>query len=308
MLVATRLTYRINRFEILAIAIATVLSVVVSTAIVAWLTQTNYASCGYDEFGNIEARCLGIAKLGEWVARIDRGSLVLASIFPFVAGLLLGAPLVAREIDRGTARLAWSLSPSRLRWYVQRIAPVIVILGIAAMAIGIVADRLTGALLPTADLSNSFVGFHGRGLLLATSALLIGSTAVAIGAVIGKPLPTILLSLILGGLLVAAVAEVDMKAFLPNETVLDASNQYEERNLNLESRYQLPDGSLVTWRELYDRDPSVAENGPPYPNVSMIIPGERYREIEMREALVQVGIAALMLVGGAVVVMRRRPG
>ena len=308
MLVATRLTYRINRFEILAITIATVLSVVVSAAVVAWLTQSGFASCGHDDFGNIEARCLGLVKLGEWVAKIGRVSVELASIFPFVAGLLLGAPLVAREVDRGTARLAWSLSPSRLRWYVQRIAPVIVVLGVAAMAIGIVADRLTGAMMPTADLSNSFVGFHGRGLLLATSALMIGSTAVALGAVIGKPLPTILLSLILGGLLVAAVAEVDMKAFLTNETVVDASGQYDERNLNLDSRFQLPDGTLVTWQQLYDMDPSMAENGPTYPNVSMIIPGERYREIETREALAELGIAALMLLAGAVVVMRRRPG
>ena len=308
MLVATRLTYRINRFEILAIAIATLLSVVVSAAIVGWLTQTRFASCGYDEFGDIEARCLGLAKLGEWVVRIDRASVGLASIFPFVAGLLLGAPLVAREIDRGTARLAWSLSPSRMRWYVQRIAPVIVVLAIAAMAIGIVTDRLTGAMMPTADLSNSFVGFHGRGLLLATSAVMIGSTAVAVGSVIGKPLPTILLSLILGGLLVAAVAEIDMKVFLTNETVVDASGQYDERNLNLDSRFQLPDGTLLTWQQLYDLDPSMAQNGPTYPNVSMIVPGARYREIETREALAELGIAALMLVAGAVVVMRRRPG
>jgi hypothetical protein len=137
---------------------------------------------------------------------------------------------------------------------------------------------------------------------------MIGSTAVALGAVIGKPLPTILLSLILGGLLVAAVAEVDMKVFLPNETVVDASGQYDERNLNLDSRFQLPDGSLVTWQQLYDMDPSMAENGPIYPNVSMIIPGERYREIETREALAQLGIASLMLVAGAIVVLRRRPG
>jgi hypothetical protein len=308
MLVATRLTYRINRFEVLAIAIVTVLSVVVSAAIVAWLTRTDFMSCGYDDFGNIEARCLGLATLGQWVVRIDRASVELAGIFPFVAGLLLGAPLVAREVDRGTARLAWSLSPSRLRWYVQRIAPILIVLGVAAMAIGIVSDKLTAATMPTADLSNSFVGFHGRGLLLATSALLIGSTAVALGAVIGKSLPTILLSLILGGLLVAAVAEVDMKAFLVNETVVDPSGQYDERNLNLDSRFQLPDGRLVTWQELYDMDPSMAENGPTYPNVSMIIPGERYREIEMREALVELGMAALMLVAGAVVVMRRRPG
>ena len=67
-------------------------------------------------------------------------------------------------------------------------------------------------------------------------------------------------------------------------------------------------GSLVTWQQLYDMDPSMAENGPIYPNVSMIIPGERYREIETREALAELGIATLMLVAGALVVLRRRPG
>jgi hypothetical protein len=39
-----------------------------------------------------------------------------------------------------------------------------------------------------------------------------------------------------------------------------------------------------------------------------MIPGERYRSVETREALAEVGIAALLLVAGAVVVLRRRPG
>jgi ABC-type transport system involved in multi-copper enzyme maturation permease subunit len=308
MLSATRLTYLINLFEIRAIVIATVLSVVVSAAVVAWLTQSGYASCTGDEFGNLTARCLSQSTLGEWVVRIGRMSVSLAAIFPFVAGLILGAPLVAREIDRGTARLSWSLSPSRLRWYVQRIAPVIIVLGVAAFTIGVVADRLMGAMLPTEDLSNSFVGFRGRGLLLATSALMVGSTAVALGAVIGRPMQTLLLSLVLGGLLLAAVTEIDRKVFMPTETVVDASQNYSDRNLYIDSRFQLPDGRLVTWEELVVEDPRVMEVGPEYPNVALIIPGERYRQVEAREALAELGIAALMLVAGAVIVLRRRPG
>jgi hypothetical protein len=308
MLSATRLTYRINLFEIRAIVVATVLSVVVSAAVIAWLTQSGYATCTGDEFGNLDARCLSLSNVGNWVVRIDRVSVSLASIFPFVAGLILGAPLVAREIDRGTARLAWSLSPSRLRWYVQRIVPVMVVLAIAAMVIGIVADKLVGVLMPTEDLSNSFVGFGGRGVLLATGALLIGCTAIFLGAIIGRPMQTLLLSLVLGGLLVAAVGEVDRKVFLPTETVVDASQNYTDRNLYVDSRFQLPDGSLATWDELVAIDPSVMENGPNYPNVSLIIPGERYRSVETREALAELAIAALLVVAGGFVVMRRRPG
>ena len=308
MLSATRLTYRINRFEIVAIGVATLLSVVVSAAVVAWLTQSGYTTCRGDEFGNLEPRCLNMSAIGDWVLKIDRVSLSLVPIFPFIAGLVLGAPLVAREIDRGTARLAWSLSPSRLRWYVHRVAPVLVVLGATAMVIGVVADRLLAAVITDEDLANSFMGFHGRGVLIATGTLLIGSTAIAVGAVLGRTMQTLLLSLVLGGLLLTAVSEVDQRLFMPNETVVDASNNYSDRNLYIDSRFQLPDGTLATWDQLVAIDPSVMENGPNYPNVSLIIPGERYRAVEGREALAELGIAALLLVAGAVVVLRRRPG
>jgi len=308
MLSATRLTYRINRFEIVAIGVATLLSVVVSAAVVAWLTQSGYTTCRGDEFGNPEPRCLNMSAIGDWVLKIDRVSLSLVPVFPFIAGLVLGAPLVAREIDRGTARLAWSLSPSRLRWYVHRVAPVLVVLGATAMVIGVVADRLLAAVITDEDLANSFMGFHGRGVLIATGTLLIGSTAIAVGAVLGRTMQTLLLSLVLGGLLLTAVSEVDQRLFMPNETVVDASNNYSDRNLYIDSRFQLPDGTLATWDQLVAIDPSVMENGPNYPNVSLIIPGERYRAVEGREALAELGIAALLLVAGAVVVLRRRPG
>jgi ABC-type transport system involved in multi-copper enzyme maturation permease subunit len=308
MLVATRLTYRINRFEILAITVATVLSVVVSAAVVAWLTQSGYTTCRGDEFGNLEPRCLNMSAIGEWVLKIDRVSLSLVPIFPFIAGLILGGPLVAREIDRGTARLAWSLSPSRLRWYFHRVAPVLVVLGVTAMVIGVVADRLLAAMITDEDLANSFMGFHGRGALIATGTLLIGATGIAVGAVLGRTIQTLLLSLVLGGLLLTAVSEVDQKVFMPTETIVDASNNYNDRNLYIDSRFQLPDGSLATWEQLVAIDPSVMENGPNYPNVALMIPGERYRAVEGREALAELGIAALLLVAGAVVVLRRRPG
>ena len=45
----------------------------------------------------------------------------------FAAGLFLGVPVVARELERGTARLAWSLAPSRMRWYLARLLPLLVL-------------------------------------------------------------------------------------------------------------------------------------------------------------------------------------
>ena len=48
----------------------------------------------------------------------------------FAAGLFLGVPIVARELERGTARLAWSLAPSRMRWFLARMLPILVVLAL----------------------------------------------------------------------------------------------------------------------------------------------------------------------------------
>lgn len=156
-----------------------------------------------------------------------------------------------------------------------------------------------------------FVSFHGRGVLIATSAILIGAAAVALGAILGRATPTLVLALVLGGLTLFAVAEVHRRLVLPAEAVVAPLEQsVGDDDLYIDGKFQLPDGSLATWDELVARDPSIVESefGPEYPFVSLIIPGERYREIEAREAGVHLGISALFLLAGGVVVLRRRPG
>jgi hypothetical protein len=307
MLTATRLTYRINRFEVRAILIATILSVGVSAAVISWIRSSGYAQCVASD-GELAPICFQLEDVGAWVTRIARLSIELAGSFPFLAGLLLGAPLVARELDKGTARLAWSLGPSRGRWYLQRVVPILLVVGLTATTIGFVSEQLTALFAPGVDLSKSFIGFHTRGVLLETGALMIGSIAVAVGAVVGRQIPTILLALILGGVATLAIAAVDQK-ILANETVqLTGDNQYTHDLVVGEGRFELPDGRLVTYDELAVIDPKVIDQGFDYPYVQFGIPRERYREIETREAVAEVVLALAFLVAGAVVVGRRRPG
>jgi len=54
----------------------------------------------------------------------------LTYLAPALIGAFWGAPLVAREAETGTLRLAWSQSVSRRRWLIVKIA----MLGLAAMA------------------------------------------------------------------------------------------------------------------------------------------------------------------------------
>ena len=308
MLTSTRLTYRINRFEIRAVLIATILSVVVSAVVISWINTSGYAQCVQHGQGPLDPICFQLDDVGARVTQIARFSMNLAGWFPFLAGLLLGAPLVARELDKGTARLAWSRGPSRRRWYLQRLIPILIVVGLTAMAIGIVADQLTALFAPGVDLGRSFMGFHTRGVLLATGALLVASVGVAVGAVVGRQIPTILLALILGGATILAITDVDQK-ILAGETVrLTGEDQYGQDLIVGEGRFELPDGRLVTFDELAVFDPKVLEDGFDYPYVQYGIPRERYREIETREALAQVVAAVIFLGAGALVVSRRRPG
>ena len=105
-----------------------------------------------------------------------------------------------------------------------------------------------------------------------------------------------------------AIAAVDQK-LLANETVrLTGENQYGNDLIVGEGRFELPDGRLVTWDELAAIDPTIIDQGFDYPYVQFGIPRERYREIETREALVEVVLSGVFVGAGAVVVARRRPG
>ena len=307
MLTATRITYRINRFEIRAILLATTLSVIVSAVVIAWIRNSGYLPCLSGD-GPPSATCFELQDIGAWATRVASVSINLAAFFPALAGVLLGAPLIARELDRGTARMAWSLGPSRMRWYAQRLLPILLVVVAASLVIGVVAEQLTALFAPNIDLGKSFMEFHSRGVLIATGGLLIASIATAVGAVLGRQVPAILLALVLGGITIAAISEVDQK-LLASETVrLTGDNQYTHDLVVGEGRFELADGRLVTFDELTVIDPTVMDQGFDYPYVQFGIPRERYREIETREAVVQVALAVVFLGAGAVVVSRRRPG
>lgn len=56
----------------------------------------------------------------------------VVTIAPALIGLFFGAPLVAREIETGTFRLAWTQSVTRRRWLAVKVG----VVGLSAMAIG----------------------------------------------------------------------------------------------------------------------------------------------------------------------------
>lgn len=314
-----RLTLRLGRFELIAFSALVLGSVVAAFAASAWIDSLRPGpEClpAFNEFTESSPACQ--AALDAWYSA--RGGLVgglvpaLVVFLPLAAGLFLGVPIVARELERGTTRLAWSLAPSRLRWYLARLVPVLVIVAVITFGAGVAADRILAANEPGIDLANSFAAFGFRGVLLASRAVFIFALAVAVGAVIARALPSVIIATIIAAVGLTGGQQVHQE-ILKGEAV---AIPIDEQNFNggggghmyFDQKFVLPDGTLVGYEYFGNDDtgPYDEQGNPKYPMVAIVVPGERYRFVETREALALAGGSLVSLMLAAFVVSRRRPG
>jgi ABC-type transport system involved in multi-copper enzyme maturation permease subunit len=237
-------------------------------------------------------------------------------VLPVVIGLFLGIALAGKEIDRGTTVFAWSLTPSRRRWLFGRVAPVAVVIVLASLAAGILADRLEGLRDPGVDPALTFEHLGIRGIVVAGETLLVFGIALAAGAILGRILPALLLALavsigaIVGGYLIN-------DAMLKTETVLvpgvDGGPTGPARWRTVDFKIQAPTGEIMTWQEAYDRygDPGAVEGGDAGVNqlrtILEVNPAELYPLVTDRMALLfaALGLSAIVIAFAAV--DRRRP-
>jgi hypothetical protein len=308
MLRSTRLVFRMHQFEIVSVGIVAAALVVAALFVANELNAVGYGPCALAAAPPPTCEALG-RRFYEIQQNHASPVLSFMNLLPYAVGLFLGAPLIARELERGTARLAWSIAPSRIRWYAWRVLPVVLVAVAVAFVAGFAVDRLVAARTPGIDLENSFDTFGQRGALVAVTAFVIVAGAIGLGTVIGKVLPTLILALVLGYFGVIGVQHLHAE-FTAREAVLVAEADVKPGDRYIDQFFKLPDGRIVGWQELEQIDPAsmTSETGPTYPIVYKVIPAERYREIEAREALILGSIGVAMLVGAGVIVTRRRPG
>jgi hypothetical protein len=67
-------------------------------------------------------------------------SVLVVLVAPAIIGIFWGAPLIARELETGTSRLAWNQSVTRTRWLTVKLA----VIGLAAMALAEAFSLLQG--------------------------------------------------------------------------------------------------------------------------------------------------------------------
>ena len=106
-----------------------------------------------------------------------------------IIGALIGAPLVAREVEQRTHLAAWTQSVSRRRWYTAKISVLAAGLAVAGLAAGTINAWLQPQLTAGVTAGSRWSWFVSVNLAPAGEAVLAFALAVAAGALLRRTLP-----------------------------------------------------------------------------------------------------------------------
>jgi hypothetical protein len=300
---AVRLTWRMQRWEI-AFLIGGSLLLAATAAFVAWQTRVTLEGLDacYAESAALSASCTSLVRWSNVLTALSpilQGATTLA---PFAVGILLGAPLVSREIEKRTAPLAWSLTLSRARWLAGRTLPLLVAVAIALVLLGQASDELIRAT-PPGEVGFRHFAMHGP--LVAVRAIAVFGIGVVVGLLMGRVLPAILVT----GLMVIGLF-VGLQ--LARDQLMRAEATWVEADAGDFSGVMIYDsaftddatGERVTFEEVYSRFPEVfgpTGSGVPRGMTQVVLttPPELYPVFVAREigalALISVMVGGLAL-------------
>jgi hypothetical protein len=137
------------------------------------------------------ARCGPLLSSFPWLANSNYPIAVtwVARVLPVLAGVFLGAPALAREYERGTARFAWTQGTSRTRWVLASLALLAVPVVAVAAGLGALAEWSLQPFEALAEASRWEDLFETTPLTLAAWALFALLLGVTAGAVLRRVVP-----------------------------------------------------------------------------------------------------------------------
>jgi hypothetical protein len=131
-------------------------------------------------------------------------ALALVLIVPVLVGMFWGAPLIARELETGTFRLAWTQSISRMRWLLVKLG----LVGVASAAVaGLLSLMVTWWFSPIDKVNQDRFGaaaFGLHGFVPAGYAVFAFALGATTGLVFRRTLPAMATTLV--GFVVARFA------------------------------------------------------------------------------------------------------
>lgn len=234
----------------------------------------------------------------------------IAALVPFVAGVFLGTPLVAGEIEHRTASMAWSLNASRRRWLLRRFVPIGISFVLAAALLAAANHLLFVAASPDDRIGFNHYGMSG--MLMVARGVGVLAIGLVVGLVIGRVLPAVLVTgLLVIGLMVGMTAGRDMLMRGEAEWVeMGAQTMIDSPWYDSGYRDDAT-GGLITWDEMYRRYPEEMETGdgtiPGTTMVALVLPPERMPSFVLRETAAFGGVTLVSVLLSLGLVGSRRP-
>jgi hypothetical protein len=145
---------------------------------------------------------------------------------PAAIGLFWGAPVLAKEFERGTHKLAWTQSVSRRHWLAVKLGGLSAVVVLAGLAFGMMMLAWTASFGNTryADRFGQVGTFVVTGIVPAAWWLFAFLTGVAAGAVVRRMLPAIAITLAITAGAILSFFYLDLRAYYAplEHAVLDA--------------------------------------------------------------------------------------
>jgi hypothetical protein len=121
----------------------------------------------------------------EWVQLIPR----LFMFLPAICGVFIGAPVVARELETGTFRFAWTQGSNRVHWIVTKLALLAVAICVVCLAFSAVFAWWFGPWHSVVGRIASGQAYEIEGIVFTARALFAFVLGAFLGTVIGRTVP-----------------------------------------------------------------------------------------------------------------------
>lgn len=236
-------------------------------------------------------------------------------VLPALAGAFIGAPLVAREIENGTHRLAWTQGVTRTRWLFTKLGLLFVPLMAAAALVGIMEVYLINTMGPQPNHWNWFDQQAPMTVAATVFALALG---VASGAVIGRSIPSMAVTLI-GVVAVRFCLGVFARAHYVTPLLFSTNDPFGNTGLGVNPSawwldmpvYRDASGQTITGSQAFPFNGGTPADAVAYwkdHGISMVQyyqPGDRFWTFQSIESGILMALAIVLLAIGVYWVMRR---
>lgn len=190
------LTWRQHRVQA---AVGAILMIGLTTALLILGTMARHVARQYglpdcpSAGGDCSAALGRLHKHFHWIPPVTASLVAL----PLLAGMFWAAPLLTREYEAGTHRLAWTQSVSPLRWITTKIVLICSVTTLAALALGLVAAWTLAPLAPAFGTRFNSTWFDIQGVVPAACMFFALAAGIASSAVLRRTIPAMAIALVL---------------------------------------------------------------------------------------------------------------